>query len=1023
MMKQVNFAIPVRLLSLFLGLFLSVSAFAQSFTANGHVKDATGEDIIGATIRVVGQPGGVITDFDGNFSIEAKQGDMLQISYIGYETQEVAAAPHVEVILQDDSHSLNEVVVIGYGVARKNDLTGSVTAVKPDEKNHGLITSAQEMMQGKIAGVNVTSDGGTPGGSSTIRIRGGSSLNASNDPLIVIDGLAMDRVGVKGSPNALSMVNPNDIESFTVLKDASATAIYGSRGSNGVIIITTKKGRSGMAPKVSYSGNVSYSMKRNQLDVLDADEFRKFIKGYYGEDSAAAALLGNANTDWQEEIFHGAVSTDHSVTVQGGLKNMPYRFSAGYTDQNGILKTSNFQRTTASLTLNPSFFEDHLKFNINGKFMYSHNRYANTGAISEAVRFDPTQPVTSTDDTYKNFHGYWQWAGDGSPYTDYTITSAIRATGPGKNPVSMLYEKNDRANSYDYLGNVEVDYKIHGFEDLRLHANASGDWGNGRQETDDAPWGSSSYYYGNSGFTKENKYNLTFSAYAQYYKDFLKTQHFDIMVGYEWSHTKYWGNSAYTSLYPKTYGTSLVNGVVVDNPTLAALRGTPFSSSKGEWKQESYLVSFFGRANYIAFDRYMVTATVRRDGSSRFYDHWATFPSVALGWKINEEAPLRNINWIDEIKLRLGWGKTGQQDGIGNYNYFATYNVNNNNVNGRYPILGVNDTGLLYRPDAYNKHLKWETTTTYNAGLDFQFFHNRLSGSVDYYYRKTTDLINTATVSAGSNFRNQVVSNIGSLENRGIEASLTVRPIQTSNVQWEVTANFTYNKNEITELTGEGDIIMTGGISSGTGNQVQAHAVGHPAFSFYVFQQVYDTNGKPLEGVYVDRDANGIINDADRYFYKSPAAPYTAGLSTRLQVKNWDLGFGLRASFDNYNYWDRGAGFSNIAMRYDASFNYLQNVIPQAVENGWTTYDYVKTDYFVRNASFLKCDNITLGYSFEDLFKAGNYNGLTGRIYLAATNVFTITKYDGLDPEVFGGIDNEIYPRPFTIQCGLNLNF
>ena len=621
MMKQVNFAIPVRLLSLFLGLFLSVSAFAQSFTANGHVKDATGEDNIGATIRVVGQPGGVITDFDGNFSIEAKQGDMLQISYIGYETQEVAAAPHVEVILQDDSHSLNEVVVIGYGVARKNDLTGSVTAVKPDEKNHGLITSAQEMMQGKIAGVNVTSDGGTPGGSSTIRIRGGSSLNASNDPLIVIDGLAMDRVGVKGSPNALSMVNPNDIESFTVLKDASATAIYGSRGSNGVIIITTKKGRSGMAPKVSYSGNVSYSMKRNQLDVLDADEFRKFIKGYYGEDSAAAALLGNANTDWQEEIFHGAVSTDHSVTVQGGLKNMPYRFSAGYTDQNGILKTSNFQRTTASLTLNPSFFEDHLKFNINGKFMYSHNRYANTGAISEAVRFDPTQPVTSTDDTYKNFHGYWQWAGDGSPYNDYTITSAIRATGPGKNPVSMLYEKNDRANSYDYLGNVEVDYKIHGFEDLRLHANASGDWGNGRQETDDAPWGSSSYYYGNSGFTKENKYNLTFSAYAQYYKDFLKTQHFDIMVGYEWSHTKYWGNSAYTSLYPKTYGTSLVNGVVVDNPTLAALRGTPFSSSKGEWKQESYLVSFFGRANYIAFDRYMVTATVRRDGSSRFYDH------------------------------------------------------------------------------------------------------------------------------------------------------------------------------------------------------------------------------------------------------------------------------------------------------------------------------------------------------------------------------------------------------------------
>ena len=955
--------------------------------------------------------------------MKANQGADITVSYIGYQTATVKAAPNVEIILQDDAALLNEVVVIGYGVARKNDLTGSVTAMKPDEKNHGLIVSAQDMIQGKIAGVNVTSDGGTPGGSSTIRIRGGSSLNASNDPLIVIDGLAMDRQGVKGAPNALSMVNPNDIESFTVLKDASATAIYGSRGSNGVIIITTKKGRQGQAPKVSYNGNVSYSVKRNKLDVLSGDEYRKFIIDYYGADSKAASLLNYGNTDWQEEIFHPAVSTDHNITVQGGLKNMPYRLSVGYTDQNGILKTSNFQRTTASVTLNPSLLDDHLKFNINGKFMYSHNRYAPTGAISEAVRFDPTKFVTSSYPRFEDFRGYWQWAGDGAAYNDYTITSAIRATGPGKNPVAMINERNDRANSFDYMGNVEVDYQIHGFEDLRLHANASGDWANGKQEVDLAPWGSSSYYYGNSGFTKENKYNLTFSAYAQYYKDFLKTQHFDIMVGYEWSHNKFWGNERYTSLYPQTYGTSLVDGKVVDDPTLAALRGTVFSESSKEWEQESYLVSFFGRANYIAFDRYMVTATVRRDGSSRFYDHWATFPSVALGWKINEEAFLKNVSWMDELKLRLGWGKTGQQDGIGNYNYFATYNVNSSSVDGRYPILGVNDSGLLYLPDAYNKHLKWETTTTWNAGLDFAFFHNRLSGSVDYYYRKTTDLINKATVSAGSNFRNEVWSNIGSLENRGVEAALTVRPIQTEDVQWEVTANFTYNKNEITELTGEGDIVMTGGISAGTGNQVQAHAVGHPASSFYVFQQVYDENGIPLEGVYVDRNADGVINDADRYFYKSPAAPYTAGLSSRIQVKNWDLGFGLRASFDNYVYWDRGAGFSNVAMRYDASFEYLQNVIPQAVRNGWTTYDYVKTDYFVRNASFLKCDNITLGYSFEDLFKGGNYNGLSGRIYLAATNVFTITKYDGLDPEVFGGIDNEVYPRPFTIQCGLNLNF
>ncbi len=1020
MMKQVNFAIPVRLLSLLLGLFLSVSAFAQSFTVNGHVKDATGDDVIGATVRVVGQQGGVITDIDGIFSIEAKQGDMLQISYIGYETAEVAAAPHVEVVLQDDSHSLNEVVVIGYGVARKNDLTGSVTALKPDEKNHGMITNAQDMIQGKIAGVNVTSGGGTPGGGATIRIRGGSSLNASNDPLIVIDGLAMDNQGIKGAANPLSMVNPNDIESFTVLKDASATAIYGSRGSNGVIIITTKKGRSGMAPKVSYNGNVSMSMKNSSIDLLSADEYRKFIKSYYGEGSEAASLLGTADTDWMEEIFHPAVSTDHNVTVQGGLKNMPYRFSVGYTDQNGILKTSNFQRATASVTLNPSLLNDHLKFNINGKFMYAHNRYANEAAIGDAMRMDPTQPITSTDDKYRNYHGYWQWTDSGASLKDDNYPTMWNRNTVA-NPLSRLYEKNDRANSYDYMGNVEVDYQIHGFEDLRLHANASGDWANGKQLTDYAPWGPSNFYYGNSGYSKENKYNLTFSTYAQYYKDFLKTQHFDIMVGYEWSHTKYWGNSFYAGRYPMTTKQviTLEDGTTID----AAGKQNPYDAKVNPWKSESYLVSFFGRANYIAFDRYMVTATVRRDGSSRFGDHWATFPSVALGWKINEEAPLRNVSWIDEIKLRLGWGKTGQQDGIGDYNYFASYNVNQTNVDGRYPLIGINDSGLLYRPDAYNKELKWETTTTYNIGLDFQFFHNRVSGSVDYYYRKTTDLINWASVSAGSNFRNTVPTNIGSLENRGIEASLTVRPVVTEDWQWELTANFTYNKNKITELTGEASKILTGGISAGTGQNCQIHTVGYPSHSFYVYQQVYDEAGKPIEGIYVDRNADGIINDSDRYIYKSPWAPYTAGLSSRLQYKNVDFGFSLRASFDNYNYWDKRASYNNTEKRFDSSFGYLQNTMPEAVQVGWVTYDHALSDYFVRNASFLKCDNITLGYSFTNLFKGGSYNGLNGRVYASATNVFTITKYKGIDPEVFQGIDNNIYPRPFTLLLGLNLNF
>ena len=1016
-MKQVNIQFPLRMLGLILGLFLSVSAFAQ-IEVKGHVKDATGEAIIGATVRVDGTQDATITDFDGNFVLKAKEGADITVSYIGYQQATVKAAPSVVVLLQDDAALLNEVVVIGYGVARKNDLTGSVTALKPDEKNHGMITSAQDMIQGKIAGVNVTNGGGTPGGGATIRIRGGSSLNASNDPLIVIDGLAMDNQGIKGAANPLSMVNPNDIESFTVLKDASATAIYGSRGSNGVIIITTKKGRSNMAPKVSYNGNVSLSVKKKTLDVLNGDEYRKFIIDYYGQDSEAASLLNLGNTDWQSEIFHPAVSTDHSVTVQGGLKNMPYRVSVGYTDQNGILKTGNFQRATASLTLNPSFLDDHLKFNINGKFMYAYNRYANGDAIGDATRVDPTHFPYSSDATYKNYGGYWQWLDSGSSLMDPTYPTMWNRNTVA-NPLSRLYEKDDRANSYDYMGNVEVDYQIHGFEDLRLHANASGDWANGTQDTDYAPWGPTNFYYGNSGYSYEKKYNLTFSAYAQYYKDFAKTQHFDIMVGYEWSHNKFEGDSYYAGLYPLT--TQQV--ITYDDGTTEPAAGKPYNAKTGIWKSENYLVSFFGRANYIAFDRYMLTATVRRDGSSRFKEHWATFPSVAFGWKINEEAFLKNVKWIYELKLRLGWGKTGQQDGIGDYNYFASYNVNTTNADGRYPLVGLNDEGLLYRPDAYNQDLKWETTTTTNVGLDFSVFNNRLSGSIDYYYRKTTDLINDASVSAGSNFRNMVRSNIGSLKNSGIEVSLTVRPIQTTDWQWEISTNFTYNKNEITELTGESSIVMTGGISSGTGNQCQAHSVGHPARSFYVYQQVYDENGLPLEGVYVDRNADGVINDSDRYFYKSPAAPYIAGLSSRLQYKNWDFGFSLRANFDNYVFWDKEAGYSNVSKRYDSSFGYLQNVIPGAVERNWSTYDHALSDYFVHNASFLKCDNITLGYSFDSLFKGGKYNGLSGRVYASATNVFTITKYEGIDPEVESGIDNNMYPRPLTIQVGLNLNF
>ena len=995
------------LLTLVVGLFLSVGAFAQQIAVKGIVKDTAGEPVIGANVLVKGTTNGTITDFDGNFQLSANKGDIIVISFIGFTSQELpATAELMNVVLKDDSEMLSEVVVIGYGVAKKNDLTGSVTAMKPDEMNKGLVANAQDMLAGKIAGVSVTNAGGAPGAGATIRIRGGSSLNASNDPLIVIDGLAMDNNGVKGLSNPLSMVNPADIETFTVLKDASATAIYGSRGSNGVIIITTKKGKGGQKPQIAYNGNVSFGTKKKTIDVMDADEFRAFVINQYGEGSAAAGAMGTANTDWQEEIYRMAVGTDHNVTVSGGLKNMPYRVSLGYTNQNGILKTSNFERYTASVNLAPSFFEDHLKVNVTAKGMIANNRYADTRAVNEAVWFDPTQSVRDSREQFNNFDGYYQWLSPGGALGDPNWAYNYNSLAT-KNPVALLEQKDDTANSKSFVGNIEVDYKVIGFEDLRLHMNLGGDWSTGKQTTIVSPYSSSDAYFGWNGWDEADKYNLSFNAYAQYYKDFNETHHFDIMGGYEWQHFHRQGAK-------DGYGTY--------QPTHSSKPGEIYEAGrrKEQFETENYLVSFFGRANYTLLDRYMLTATVRYDGSSRFKDHWALFPSFAFGWRIKEEAFLKDVDVLSDLKLRLGYGQTGQQEGIGDYNYFASYIMGHGN-RFEYPLVG----DAIYRPTAYNADLTWETTTTYNAGLDFGFWNGRLTGSVDAYYRKTTDLLNTVYVAAGSNFTNKVTSNIGSLENKGIEVSLNWKAISTNDWLWDLGFNVTYNKNEITELIGgdEDYYVPIGGISSGTGNTCQAHAVGAAANSYYVFQQVYDQNGLPIEGQFVDRNADGIVNEKDKYLYKSPHAPWTAGFTSKLIWKNWDFSFALRANFDNYVFNDLEAGGSNLATVY-AESGYLTNRPLNVLEKGWKTYDAILSDYFVQNASFLKCDNITLGYSFEKLFNTK----ISGRVYATASNVFTITDYKGIDPEVLGdpknpGIDNSLYPRPFTALLGVSLNF
>ena len=1032
MMKQVNIQVPLRMLGLILGLFLSVGAFAQ-IEVKGHVKDAAGEDIIGATIRVEGTQTATVSDFDGNFVLKANEGATLVVSYVGYQNATVKAAPTVEVILQDDAAVLNEVVVIGYGVARKSDLTGSVTALKPDSKNKGLVVNAQDMLQGKVAGVNITTNSGEPGSGAKIRIRGGSSLSASNDPLIVIDGIPIDNSGVAGSPNILSTINPQDIESFNVLKDASATAIYGSRGSNGVIIITTKKGRSGMAPQISYAGSLTISKNNKTLKVLNGDEFRSYITNLYGTDHDAYRALGTANTDWQDLIYRTAVSHDHNVTLTGALKQLPYRFSLGYTNQQGTLKNSDYERVTASFNLNPSLLDDHLRIDLNAKGMYSRASYANGGAVGAAISMDPSQDPYSFTSQYSkdmlgasegemlnNFGGYYQWLGSGSSLNDSTwpFTKYKDATS---NPLALLNNQTDVAHSRSFIGSADFDYKIHGFEDLRLHATLGIDISKGRQNTHNftsSPATPGSMYYGKQGYWQKVKRNTTLSAYAQYYKDFNKDHHFDIMAGYEWQ--RFWQSEK----TDKPRYMPMTNNDV-------ALRGTQidyeYADDNKEFKTEHYLVSFFGRLNYTLMDRYMLTATLRDDGSSRFKKHWALFPSVALAWKVKQETFLKDVQELSDLKLRLSWGKTGQQDGVSDYGWIHTYSKSVG-TNGLYPIAGLD--GVLYRPDNYTEDLKWETTTTYNVGLDLGFLDQRLTASFDFYYRKTTDLLNYAKAPAMSGYKNMMWQNIGSLKNTGFEATISWKAIQTKDWFWQLDYNFTYNKNEITDLEGvssNGMPVETGpNAGGGTGNYVQAHQVGYAANSFYVYQQVYDANGMPIENCVVDRNGDGVITPDDRYLYKNPTPPVTMGLSSRVEYKKFDLGMSFRANLGNYVFNDVLRGSSNVGETGAwVQQAYMANHLVDAMARNWQTWELTanQSDYYVQNASFLKCDNITLGYSFDSLFKGSSYKGIGGRVYATCSNVFTITKYKGIDPEIGNGVDQNMYPRPISFIFGLNLNF
>ena len=1074
-MKKTNMKLFRTLALAFMLMIGSAAAFAQMEVQGTVVDIENGEPVIGASVLEIGTTNGTITDFDGNFTLTVQLGAKLQFSYIGYKTQEQAAAPSMYIRLGEDAELLDEVVVVGYGVVKKNDATGSVTAIKPDDMNKGLQTNAQDMLQGKIAGVNISTDGGTPGGGATIRIRGGSSLNASNDPLIVIDGLAMDNNGIQGVSNPLSLVNPADIETFTVLKDASATAIYGSRASNGVILITTKKGKSGQKLKVSYDGNVSFGSVLKHLNVFTGDELRAYATAY-GQSAKSNYYLMNDNVDWFNQIYRTAISTDHNVSLTGGVKNnivdMPYRASIGYTLNNGAVKGSQMQRVTASLNLNPSFLDNHLIFNINAKGMYIYNQYE-PGISGAYLDKDPTQPIYSSgdlrnidgdpilagetngvqyyltkDELDAHWDGFFQPLGTSSsvngPYDDPNWMYSLKSSA---NPLAQLKHQSNISNAGQFVGNLEATYKVHGFEDLVFHANFGADYSFGKQVNDNNPLGTASHYTGWHGYSQKMKYNLQFNCYAQYGHDWEEAQqHFDIMAGYEWQHF-------YNDFYSEGNGMYPITNA---DPTRA---GQPAYASMSTGKGENYLVSFFGRLNWIGWNQIMVTATLRGDGSSRFSkDHrWGVFPSVAVGWKIKESF-FKDVHWLNDLKLRLGYGITGQQDGIGDYSYMPTYSQTTGHTS-YYPVGGSNyatedndanivdkvvdaNGNTLYisdRPNAFNPNLTWEKTTTYNAGIDFAFLNNRISGSIDYYFRNTTDLLNNVNVAMGTNFRKRVMSNVGSLQNQGVEFSINAVVLDYGKkFKWDLGYNVTWNQNKITKINGEETMIDGSGYGGDglSGKSITKYAIGYATNTFYLYEarKGYRDNGSQYWYI-IDQNQDGAIDEQDKVFKHSPVAPVTMGFQTKFQFYNFDLGISFRANIGNYVFNNVIATrLQNVAAGNLARDGYYKN-LPVDVFNTYyvdgynmTIYneagtsiignaEYSITDRFLENASFLRCDNITLGYSFSK-------SKISGRAYCTVSNPFVITKYSGLDPEVgIGGVDNSIYPRSMTTVLGINLQF
>ena len=1010
-----------KFLTMCLGLALLAMAipaqvFAQSgkYEVKGVVVDSTGTPVIGASVVEQGTTNGITTDVNGQFVLNVQgEQSIVQISFIGYVTKSLAASSTElqHVVLEDDSAMIDDVVVIGYGTVKKDDLTGSVVAIKAEELNRGAVVSTQDMMQGKVPGLQIIPGDGGPNSGSTIRIRGAASLNASNDPLIVIDGVPVASDAGSGMANPLSLVNPNDIESFTVLKDASAAAIYGSRASNGVIIITTKKGK-GNKVNVSYNGSFSVSTNSDTMQVMSPEQFRDYITTTFaGTPSLADATkyMGDANTDWQSLVFRTGLSHDHNASVYGNYENiLPYRASLGYTGQQGTLETSKFDRATLDVSLSPKFFKEHLTVALNAKGVYTHQNYADGGVVGTAAFYNPTvDPYWYNEDgtiDTSTTNGYYNvGSGRGEAFSPNGLAA--------ENPLSMLYDKEKYAETWRTLGNLALDYKVHGLEALRFNLNLGLDWSKTFEYDGVRPGSIQAWKNGDAKgwgmHTKKNwlRRNQVLDFYGNYNETWGK-HNLDAMLGYSWQH--FYGADRSVTYY---------------NETLQQ-----YEKSTGALSQEeSFLVSFYGRINYSYDSRYLFTFTLRADGSSKFSkdNRWGYFPSAAFAWNAKNESFLKDVDVVSTLKLRLGYGQTGQQE-IGNYQYLARYSVSSNDKD---HMANMGDAGYshLLSPKAYNPNIKWETTTTYNIGVDFGLWDGLVNASVDVYRRDTKDLLNWVTTPMGANFGTNLLTNVGSMRNEGVEFSVDVNPIRTADWSLRIGFNGTFQDTYFTKLNNINDpnyAIYTSSPGTGRtgGADLQMHTVGSAPYTFYTFQQLYDAEGNPIQNAFVDRNKNGQLDQGDRYNTgKSPAPDFFYGLNLKLSYKNWDFGFNGHGSVGNYAFNSFFAGHASSAFDTRAG---LSNFATTVLRTGWTAIGISEQDYsdlYLEDASFFRMDDINLGYTFE---KVGNTD-LNIRVAAGVQNVFVITKYSGVDPEVSGvtGIDGTIWPRPRIYSLRVNLNF